>query len=207
MPGKHHQSSSFLARHRYPLVVGVVLLGIAVTGMLAAIDNRRGPSPSPRLVAPSLSLVASPPTSATPSVPVSAGPSSSPPPSPSSRPASRRPSPTPSRTTAPAPLFSARYFAVSMRGDDFRVGVLITNEGRSTREWRLVITYDPDDDVRVQGPLTFEGSLGAGERTTVGYQATTSADRTPRPASCRINGRDCVIVERWDRNESGGWRR
>jgi hypothetical protein len=104
-------------------------------------------------------------------------------------------------------LFSARYFAVSMRGDAFRAGVLITNEGRSTREWRLVITYDPDDDVRVQGTLTFEGSLGAGERTTVGYQATTSADRTPRPASCRINGRDCVIVERRDRNESGGWRR
>jgi hypothetical protein len=206
MPGKHHQSSSFLARHRYPLVVGVVLLGIAVTGTLAAIDNRRDPS-SPRLVSPSLSLVASPPASATSSVPVSAGPSSSPPPS---RPPSRRPSPTPPPTpsrTAAAPSFSARYFATGLRDGAFRAGVLITNEGRSTREWRLVITYDPDDDVRVQGTLTFEGSLGAGERTSVGYRATTSAERTPRPASCRVNGRDCTILDRRDRNDSGGWRR
>ena len=66
MAGKHHRSSSFLARYRYPLVVGIVLLGIAVTGTLAAIDNRRNPS-SPRLVAPSLSLVATPPASASPS--------------------------------------------------------------------------------------------------------------------------------------------
>ena len=207
MPGKHHQSTSFLARHRYPLVVGAVLLGIAVTGTLAAIDNRREPS-SPRLVAPSLSLVDSPPasTSASASVVPSASAPPSPSPSRSVRP-SRRPSPTPSRTTAPAASFSARYFATGVRGDAFQAGVLIINEGRSTREWHLVITYDPSDDVRVEGTLTFEGSLGAGERTTVRYRGTTSADRTPRPASCRINGRDCVIVERWHRNESGGWRR
>jgi hypothetical protein len=212
MPGKHHQSS-FVARHRYPLIVGAVLVCIAVAGTLAAVSNRRDPEP-PLLVTPVRSA-SSPTVSATPSGTPS--PSAEPSRSPSARPSSARsPSarPSPSRTSA-AGSFAARYVAMtSRRRSTFQAGIFITNEGRTARTWQLVIAHDPDDGVRVQGgagarmtvsgnTVTFDGGpLDPGDTVTVGYRATTTTEGSVRPASCRIEGRSCEISERRYRNES-----
>lgn len=201
MPGRHQQSS-FVARNRPALIVGVVLLCVA--GALTVIANRRGPGSS-------LPVTPAPGGSSPP--PLSASPSRSP----SASPSPTRPAPP--RASNPA-AFAASYVAVRVRRSTaFQAGIVVTNEGRTPRTWRLVIRHHPGDGVRVQGSsgarmtlsgstITFEGGpLWAGKSITVGYQATATTRGSVRPASCRVEGTSCEVSERRDRNESRAGRR
>ena len=125
MPGKHHPES-FASRHRYPLVLAVVLLCIAVAGTLAAVQNRREPA-TPLMVMPALpALSATPspvaaPASPSPSVAVSASPSRSASRAPAAgRSPSRRPSPSPTATKSP---FTARYAIMNSRRSSFEAAI------------------------------------------------------------------------------------
>ena len=213
MPGKHHPES-FTSRHRYPLVVAVVLLALAVAGVLAAVQNRRDPA-APLLVTPALTALPSP--AATPS-PVAASGSPSPSPSVSTtasrsaarspsagRPPSRRPSPSPSATKG---AFTARYTVMRDRRSTFQAAISVTNEGRAARSWQVVVTHDPDDEVRLQGSvgarvstsgdtITFSGGpLDPGDSVTFGYQASKDSDDDVRPTSCRVDGVECRVTLR-----------
>jgi len=215
MAGKHYQSS-FAARHRYPLIVGFVVLCVAVAGTLAGFANHRDPEPS-LLVTPASTGEPTPPPVSAPPTSVSPSSSSSP-----SAPAPATPSPSVRRSSArpaTAASFAARYFAVSTGRSGFRAGILITNQGRTARTWRLVITHDPADGVRVVrgsgarmvaagSTITFDGGpLEPGTSVSVAYQATATTSGSVRPASCRIAGASCVVTEWRYRNESPGARR
>ncbi len=208
MPGKHHPES-FASRHRYPLVLAVVLLGIAVAGTLAAVRNDRDPA-TPLLVMPALpALSATPspvaaPASPTPSPSVSATPSRSPSRAPTAaRSPSRRPSPSPSATKSP---FTARYIVMNSRRSSFRAAISVTNAGRAARTWQVVVTHDPDDGVRLEGSIgarvttsgdtiTFSGGpLQPGDSVTFGYQASKRTDDAVRPTSCRVDGVECRVT-------------
>ena len=212
MPGKHHRSSfELISRHRYPLVVAVVLLCIAVAGVLAAISNRR-PTDPPLLIVPALTVLPSPTV-----IPASVA-ASPPPPSPSSaRPSSsRRPRPSPS---AQRPSFPAEYVIVNGRRSTFQVGIVIRNTGSTARNWQVVVTHNPADGVRLRGSVGAKvstsgdtitlsgGPLGPGKTVTVGYQATHRSSEAVRPASCEIEGRACTVTTRRYRNDSPGWTR
>jgi hypothetical protein len=206
MPGKHHLSSfALISRHRYPLVVTVVLLCIAVAGVLAAISNRRTPAP-PLLIVPAQTVLPSPTL-----IPPSVVPSPSPSPSPSrspSRSSSKRPAP---RVSAAA--FTAQYVIVYGRRSTFRVGVTIKNTGSAARGWKLVVTHNPSDGVRAVGggvsssgdTITLSGGpLQPGKTVTVGFVATHRSREAVRPASCKIDGRACTVTTRRYRNDSPG---
>jgi hypothetical protein len=216
MPGKHHRSPFLLlSRHRYPLVVAVVLLCIAVAGVLAAISNRRSPDP-PRLIVPALTALPSP-TLIAPAV-------SAPPPSPSpsrvvaSRSARPSRSAQPSSSVRPSPsvAFTAQYIIVNGRRSTFQVGIVVKNTGSAARDWQVVVTHDPSDGVRLRGGVGAQvsgsgdtitvsgGPLGPGKTVTVGFQATRRSDEAVRPTSCKIEGRDCTVTTRRYRNESSG---
>jgi hypothetical protein len=205
MPGKHHRSSfALISRHRYPIVVGVVLLCIAVAGVLAAVSNRR-PSGSPQLIVPVVTTLPSPIL-----IPPSVVPAPSPSPSPSRRPSSRPARPSPS---ALRPTFTAQYVAVDGRRSSFRVGVTIKNTGSAAGSWKVVVAYDPADGVRVFGSdvstsgdtVTLSGGpLKPGKTVTVGYAAVHRSREAVRPTSCEIGGRACTVTTRRYRNESSG---
>ena len=215
MPGKHHESS-FASRHRYPLVIAVVLLCIAVAGVFAAVSNRRDPDP-PLLITPALTAL---PSASVWPTPVAASASASA--APSHRPTSARPArsspPAARRTPSPAAAdFTARYVIVGGRQSSFQAGIVITNNGRTARTWRLTVTHDPG--VRLQGSvgatatasgstITFSGGpLGPGDSVTAGYQASKDSGDEARPTSCRIEGTACSVSVRRYRNESGERRR
>ena len=203
MPGKHHRSSfALISRHRCPIVVGVVLLCIAVAGVLAANSNRRSAGP-PLLIVPVVTTLPSP-TLIPPSV--IASPSPSPSPARASSP-SRRPSARPS----PRASFTAQYVAVDGRRSSFRAGVTVKNTGSAAGDWKVVITYDPSDGVRVFGDevstsgdtVTLRGGpLQPGKTVTVGFAAFHRSASSVRPASCKIGSRDCTVTTRRYRNES-----
>ena len=207
MPGKHH-GESFASRHRYSLVVAVVLLCIAVTGAVAALHNRRDPG-TPLIISPAL-----PPLSSVSAAPIVLGsPSASPSPSPS---ASRSPSAarSPSRTASPSPSaarssFTAGYTVTKQHKSSFQAAISVTNRGRAAGSWTLVVSHDPDDGVRLKGSvgarvagsgdtITFRGdALRPGDSVTFGYQASKSTRDDVRPTSCRVDGVECrVTVER-----------
>ena len=214
MPGKHHEQS-FASRYRYPLVIAVVLSCIAVAGVLAAVQNRRDPA-TPLLVTPTLPAVTASPS------PVAASASPSPAPSASASPSrsasrspaagrtpSRRPSPSPSATTG---SFTARYTVMNSRRRSFQAAISVTNQGRTARSWKLVVTHDPDDGVRMDGSvgarvttsgdtITFSGdALDPGDSVTFGYQATKRTRDEVQPTSCRVDGVECrVTAGRWGR--------
>jgi hypothetical protein len=209
MPGKHHRSSfALISRHRYPIVVGVVLLVIAVSGVLAAISNRRAPDP-PLLIVPVVTALPSPnliPPAVSPT------PTPSPSASPSRTAASRRPAPSRSPSARPSPRasFTAEYVIVNGRRSSFRVGVVIKNTGSAARAWKLVVTHDPADGVRVFGSdvtvsgdtLTMSGGpLQPGKTVTVGFAATHRSRDAVRPTSCEIDGRACTVTTRRYRND------
>jgi hypothetical protein len=215
MPGKHH-GESFTSRHRYPLVLAVVLLGITVAGFLAAVRDPQ--TATPLLITPAL------PPPLSPSAPAAPLATTAPPPSPSpsassSRPASRAGSAarSPSRRPGPSPSatggsFTADYTVMGGPRTSLRAAISVTNEGRAARSWRVVVTHDPDDEVRLDGTIgarattagdtiTFQGdALGPGDSVTFGYQASTRARDVARPTSCRVDGVECrVTLERWRR--------
>jgi hypothetical protein len=211
MPGKHHRSPfALLSQHRYPIVVGVVLLCIAIAGVLAAISNRR-PDP-PLLIVPALTALPSP-TLIAPTVSVAPAPSPS-----SARPSPPRRSPSRSPSVRPSPRasFTAQYTIVNGRRSTFRVGIVVTNTGSTARDWQVVVTHDPSDGVRLQGSVGAKvttsgdtitlsgGPLEPGKSVTVGFLATRSGDDAVRPASCKIDGRDCTVTTRRYRNETSG---
>jgi hypothetical protein len=215
MPGKHHRSSFvLLAQHRYPLIVAVILLCIAVAGVFAAISNRRSPDP-PLLIVPALTALPSP-TLIPPAVSVSP---SSPSPSPSRAPSSRSARPPRSVRPSPSASFTAQYVIVNGRRSTFQVGIFIKNTGSTARTWKVVVTHDPSDGVRLLGStgakvstsgdtITLTGGpLEPGRTVTAGFQATRSTNEDVRPTSCKIEGRDCTVTTRRYRNDSPRWTR
>jgi cellulose binding protein with CBM2 domain len=211
MPGKHH-GESFASRHRYPIIVGVVLACLAVTGVLAAVHNRREPATA-LLVTPA-SAVPSPTAPVSPSpVAATASPSASASPSPSRAPAARR---SPSKSPRPSPSvtrgqFTARYVVMNSRRSSFQAAITVTNEGRAARSWQVVVTHDPDAGVRVEGSLgvrvstsgntiTFSGGpLDGGDSVTFGYQASKDTRDDVQPTSCRVDGVECRVTVRRSR--------
>jgi cytoskeletal protein RodZ len=204
MPGKHHQTSfAWMSRHRYPLIVGVVLLCIAVAGVLAAVSNRRQPEP-PLLIVPAQTVLPSP-VLIPPSVVPSPSPSRSA--SPSRTASSRRPSARPS----PRASFTAQYVIVNGRRSTFQVSVTVKNTGSAARGWKLVVTHDPADGVRAFGSgvttsgdtITLSGDpLQPGKSVTVGFWAAHRSSDDVRPTSCKIDGRACTVTTRRYRNDS-----
>ncbi len=210
MPGKHH-GESFASRHRYPLVLAVVLLCIAVAGVATAVHNRREPG-TPLIISPALPPLSSSSASAVP-VADPPSPSVSPSLSPS---ASRSPSParSPSRPAGPSPSatagsFTARYTVTKQHKSSFQAAISVTNQGRAAASWTLVVTHDPDDGVRLKGSvggrvtgsgdtITFRGgALSPGDSVAFGYQASKKTRDDVRPTSCRVDGVECrVTVER-----------
>ena len=146
MPGKHHEAS-FASRHRYPLVLAVVLLCLAAAGVVAAVHNRRDDG-TPMRVMPSVTTVpaASAAQLPSPSAPASATPSRLPS---ARRPSSRPPSRSPSAT--PRSSFTARYVVMRSRRSWFQAAISVTNGGRAARSWLLVVTHDPAAEVRLRG--------------------------------------------------------
>jgi hypothetical protein len=98
---------------------------------------------------------------------------------------------------------------VDGRRSTFTVGVIVTNTGKASRSWRLVVTHDPSADVRVQGAfgaqlstsgdtITLRGdALPPGRSVTAGFRATSSRERGGvRPTSCTIEGTACDVTSR-----------
>ncbi len=207
MPGKHHPES-FASRHRYPLIVGLVLVCLTVAGVLAAVQDRRDPATA-LLITPALPPPASPSVSPSPvaapaSPPASASPSRS-----ASRPPSARRSP--SRPSKPSPSatrgsFTASYVVMNTRRSSFQAAITVTNEGRAARSWRVVVTHDPDAGVRVEGSvgasittsgdtITLSGGpLDPGDSVTFGYQASAESRDVVQPTSCRVDGVECRVT-------------
>jgi hypothetical protein len=211
MPGKHH-GESFASRHRYPIIVGVVLACLAVTGVLAAVHNRRDDPATALLITPAITALPSPTVSVS-SSPVAATASPSASASPSRPPAARRspsksPGPSPSATRGP---FTASYVVMNSRRSSFQAAITVTNEGRAARNWQVVVSHDPDAGVRVEGSLGARvstsgntitlsgGPLDGGDSVTFGYQASKDTREDVQPTSCRVDGVECRVTVRRSR--------
>ena len=94
------------------------------------------------------------------------------------------------------------------RRSSFQAAIAVTNEGGAARSWQVVVTHDPDDDVRLEGSIgarvstsgdtiTFSGGpLDPGDTVTFGYQASTDSRDDVRPTSCRVDGVECRVTTR-----------
>jgi hypothetical protein len=206
------QGATWASHPRTLLAAVLAVLLLALLG-LWSVTQRRDLDP-PLMITPALGAN----SSATPAPPPpSVVPSSRPP---SSRPATKkvsasksaRPSKTPSKrpsaSPTPEPAFTARYLSGGVRRGQFQAGIVIENEGRTARTWRVRVSYDPSAGVRVQrtfgadastsgSTIVFSGGpLAAGRSTMIGFRASTDANGEIRPTSCQVEGRACVISSR-----------
>lgn len=205
-----------VARHRYVLVVALVLASIGVTGLVVRLN--RDPAPGkPLMVSPALPSVAeSPPP---PAVVVGAAPPStlrkspvaSKSPSKSASPSrtpSRSPSARPTRTTPPAASsIYARYSVQRGRGDDVRGFGAVQNTGNGAGSWTMTLTFESGVDITGASGATLSsggnvavfrgGSLGPDRTTMFSFRGDVGRGASIRPLSCSINGKSC----------SGGGRR
>lgn len=167
--------------------------------------------PEPVVLSPSSGIPSAVPTpTSTPSASPSPSPSSL---SPSPTHTSKRPRTSPSarRTTKPAPpaAFEAEYLIMRSRDSNrFQVGIVVRNEGTTTRSWRIQITHNPDDGVRVQRGMgagisstgnsttVTGGPLPAGRTAMVAFSASKRTRGVARPTSCRVEGRECDVSVR-----------
>lgn len=133
-------------------------------------------------------------------------------------PAVSRTSPRPARSTAaptsavpkkssptPAATFSARYRTGATWDTGFIGAVQVTNTGRSTRGWRLSVTYPSRARVVVTNAWNAQVShagdtwtftaadLAPGATATFGFQATQQPRTGARPTGCVVNGTPCRV--------------
>jgi hypothetical protein len=206
-----------LARHRYVLVVALVLASIGVSGLVVRL-LRDPPASRPLMVTPALSPEP-PATTPTPPPVAAAAPRSSLPKSPvASKSPSHSASPTPSKThtkkpsakpTAPRPASSiyARYSVQRGRNDGLQGFGAVSNTGAGAGSWTMTLTFPSGVRVtRASGAsmsssgnvAVFRGnSLDPGRTTMFGFGGAPGRGASIRPVSCTINGRSC----------SGGGRR
>jgi hypothetical protein len=190
---------SFVSRHRFPLVVGLVLLGVAVTALVGAL-RRDPPIGPPLMIMPAFGATSPAPTSVSPWPAESSSPS----PSISKSPvASRRPPSSP-RSASPAPraVFTARLSVSAGRFGPVRGVAVVTNEGAAARGWSMVVTIPGVRMTRAEGgsasgsTVTFTGSsLGPDKSVTVTFRGFITS-RDVGPVSCSIEKRACEITTR-----------
>jgi hypothetical protein len=117
-----------------------------------------------------------------------------------------RSKPVASRSPSPAPGGLTADYTVSGSWDTgFVVGVLLTNPTDRPQPWRVVVTHDRADGVRVTNAwnaslsrdgatVVFTGGpLAPGATQTFGFEATKRAGGPVRPTSCTVNGASCVV--------------
>jgi hypothetical protein len=207
LPAKHSARSFGTARLLLSFGVAILVLlvvWIAVRAVGPA-DAARSPSvvlPSVPLLIPSATGSPTPSPSATPSR-VTASPVPS---------KTRKPTTRPPRTTPPAPpppaakpKAEASVRLSSNRDQGYVAGVRVENTGTTPLEWRVTVTHDDDDDVRLRGTwnatgdqdgdrLTFRGgTLQPGTSVTFGYQTMNDGRRSARPTGCSVVGGTCSM--------------
>ena len=206
---------SFLARHRYVLVVALVMASIGVSGLVVRL-TREPPLGPPLMISPALSsappalsdaspIGAAAPPSVLPKTPVASKSASK---SPSAKP-SKSPSKTPSAkpaTPKPASSIYARY-SVQRTRQGVRGGAMVTNTGEGAGSWTMTLTFESGVSITQASGATlsssgsvavFHGSsLGADKTAMFSFGGDARNGASVRPVSCSINGRSC----------SGGGRR
>lgn len=204
-----------VARHRYVLVVALVLASIGVTGLVVRLN--RDPAPGkPLMVSPALPSDPAPSATPPPVVVGAAPPSTlrkspvasrSKSPSPSRSP-SKSPSARPTRTTPPAASsIYARYSVQRGRGDGVRGFGAVQNTGNGAGSWTMTLTFESGVDITGASGATLSsggnvavfrgGSLGPDRTTMFSFRGDVGRGASIRPLSCTINGKSC----------SGGGRR
>jgi hypothetical protein len=114
--------------------------------------------------------------------------------------APRKPKPSPD---GPGPT---AVYAVSGSWDTgFIAGVVLSNPTSTSRSWRVVITHDPADGVRVttawnarlersgSSSILTGGPLAPGASQTFGFEATKRVSGPVRPTACTVDGAACAI--------------
>jgi cellulose binding protein with CBM2 domain len=205
----------FLARHRYVLVVALVLASIGVSGLVVRL-TREPPAGRPLMVSPA--LTPEPPASADPPPPIaaaaaprsslpkspvaskSASPSPSHSPSPS---ASKKPTKKPKAKPATPPAassISARYNVRRGRDNDLQGFGAVSNTGKAAGSWTMTLTFQ--SGVRITrsygasmsssgSTVTFRGSLAPDKSAMFGFGGEVGRNASIRPVSCSINGHSC----------------
>lgn len=201
---------SFLARHRYVLVVALVLASIGLSGLVVRL-TREPPLGPPLMISPALS--AAPPTTPAPGFGQAVAPSALPKSPVASKSSSKSPSAKPSKTpsakpTTPTPASSiyARY-SVQRSRQGLRGGAMVTNTGDERGSWTMTLTFESGVSITQASGATLSssgavavfhgGSLAADRTAMFSFSGNVRNGASIRPVSCSINGRSC----------SGGGRR
>jgi hypothetical protein len=217
MAGKHHAVLERLPpRQRLVIGVGLALWLFLVVGLIAFLHKAPDPAladpapqgfptvspPVPPTVSRSVPVLSAPPSadglppvSASASTSRAASASASPP-----RRAHTKPPP-----VAPAQAFTARYVVAKTTSSSFRVGIILTNNTRTSRSWQIRVTHDPADGVRFQigigarisqsGSTTVfsGGPLNGGRSVIIAFRASKHVIGVVRPTSCVVDGKDCIV--------------
>ena len=183
---------------------------------LQAVEASLPPATEALTVSPSVSPTASASASApaspspTPSRSASASPSASasvrPSPAPSKTAAT--PSPVPSKTTtSPAPVntLNVSYSTTASWRDGFIAGVRVTNNGTTTRDFAVTLTYPGSGDIWIRSAwnasvdaddnqVTIRGTgLAAGSSISAGFQAGKDDGDSVRSVTCSVGGGSCRV--------------
>jgi hypothetical protein len=198
---------SFLARHRYVLVVALVLASIGLSGLVVRLTREPDLGP-PLMISPALASPV-PPTLPAPPIGQAAAPSRLPKSAVASKSKSTTPkaskstSRTPSAKPATPPAASsihARY-SVQRGRRGLYGGAMVTNTGAGAGTWTMTLTFESGVSVtRADGATlsgggrvaTFKGgSLGPDRSAMFSFSGTARDGASIRPVSCSINGKSC----------------
>ncbi len=212
MPAKH--AARTFGAARILLSSGVAVLVLLVVWLAARAVGPAEAARLPTVVLPSAPLIIATSSSSAPSsaAPSSAAPSVTPSPTrvtSSPVPSRTRPSTRPPRTTSPPPPPKAKAAATLRvsggRGEGYVAGVRVQNTGTTPLEWRVTVTHDDDDDVRLRGTWNADGAqdgdnlvfgggtLQPGASVTFGYQAMQDGRGGVRPTGCTVVGGTCAM--------------
>lgn len=205
MPAKHSARSFGTARML--LSFGVAIAVLLVVWIAVRAVGPAGAARPPTLVLPSAPLLiptTAPAPPATPSALPSPSPvTSSPVPPKTRKPTTRPPRTTPATSAAARPKAEASVRLSARWEQGYVAGVRVRNTGSTPLEWRVTVSHDDDDDVRLRGTwnatgtqdgdrLIFSGgTLPPGESVSFGYQTTKDGRGRAEPTGCSVVGGTC----------------